>query len=73
MAVSRDPAAEVTRRRREVLTRRHHLLALGLAAGTGPVRRATVLTAAATVLAELATVAALVLGVGLAIRAFGGA
>jgi len=73
VAVSRDPAAEVTRRRREVLSRRHHLLALGLAAGTGPVRRATVLTAAATVLAELATVAALVLGVGLAIRAFGGA
>jgi RsiW-degrading membrane proteinase PrsW (M82 family) len=72
VAVSRDPAAVVTRRRREVLTRRHQLLALGLAAGTGPAKRAAALTFAATVVAELAMIGVIVFGVGLAIRAFGG-
>ena len=71
VAVARDPAAEVTRRRRDVMTRRHELLALSLA-GTGPTRRAALLTGVATVIGELLVVAALVLGVGLAIRAFGG-
>jgi protease PrsW len=72
VAVARDPAGVVTRRRREVLRRRHQLLALGLAGGTGPVKRAATLTAAATMLGEVALIGVLVVGVGLAIRAFGG-
>jgi RsiW-degrading membrane proteinase PrsW (M82 family) len=71
VAVARDPAAEVTRRRRDVMARRHELLALGLT-GTGPTRRAAVLTGVATVIGELLVVGLLVVGVGLAIRAFGG-
>jgi RsiW-degrading membrane proteinase PrsW (M82 family) len=70
VALSRDPGAEVMRRRRDVLSRRHQLLALGLAAG--PVRRAAVLTATATVVLELIALAVIVIGVGLAIRALGG-
>jgi RsiW-degrading membrane proteinase PrsW (M82 family) len=72
VAVARDPAAEVTRRRREVLTRRHHLLALGLAAGTGPRGRAALLTGAATIVGELLLIGLIIVGVGLAIRAFAG-
>lgn len=73
VAVSRDPGPEVARRRREVMSRRHQLLALGLAAGVGPRRRrANVLGATATVVAELLTVVLIVVGIGLAIRAFGG-
>jgi RsiW-degrading membrane proteinase PrsW (M82 family) len=71
VAVARDSAAEVIRRRRDVMIRRHDLLMLSLT-GTGPTRRAAVLTGVATVVAELLVVALLVVGVGLAIRAFGG-
>jgi RsiW-degrading membrane proteinase PrsW (M82 family) len=69
VALSRDPGGEVMRRRRDVLARRHQLLALGLAAGAGPVRRAAVIKATATVILELITIAVIVVGVGLAIRA----
>ncbi len=72
VALSRDPGAEVSRRQREVLVRRHQLLALGIAAAGTPVRRSAALAAAAVVVAETLVVALLVLGIGLAIRALGG-
>ena len=42
VALSRDPAGEVPRRRREVLRRRHQLLALALNGADRPTRRTTV-------------------------------
>jgi RsiW-degrading membrane proteinase PrsW (M82 family) len=71
VAVARQPPAEVTRRRRDVMTRRHDLLALGLT-GTGPTRRAAVLTGVAMIIGELLVVGLLLVGVGLAIRVFVG-
>jgi hypothetical protein len=72
VAVSRDPSAEVLRRRLDVLARRHQLLALSLAAGPLPRRRLTALSTPAMFALQLVLVCLLVVGVGLAIRALGG-
>ena len=66
VALSRDPGAEVLRRRRDVLSRRHQLLALGMNGRGRPPRRPAVLIGATV--AEALVVGALVLGVALAIR-----
>jgi RsiW-degrading membrane proteinase PrsW (M82 family) len=60
-------------RRREVLMRRHELLALSLAARGQPAPRRERLAAAAVLLAELVLVGLVAVGVGIAISALGGA
>jgi RsiW-degrading membrane proteinase PrsW (M82 family) len=72
VAVSRDPGVEVLRRRLDVIARRHQLLALSLAAGQLPRRRATALNAPAVFALQVLVVGLLVVGIGLAIRALGG-
>ena len=72
VAVSRDPGAEVLRRRREVIARRHQLLWLSLAAGHLPRHRATTLSTPALLVLQLLLVGLLVIGIGLAVRALGG-
>jgi protease PrsW len=72
VAVSRDPGAEVLRRRRDVIARRHQLLSLSLAAGHLPRHRATTLSTPAMLMLQLLLVGLLVIGIGLAIRALGG-
>jgi hypothetical protein len=69
VALSRDPGAEVLRRRRDVLSRRHQLLALGMNGRGRPPRRPAVVVGATV--AEALVVGALVLGVALAIRKLG--
>jgi protease PrsW len=66
VALSRDPGAEVRRRRRDVLSRRHQLLALSLH-GQGRPRRGR-LVGAALAAAEALIVALVVLGLAAAIR-----
>jgi protease PrsW len=65
VAISRDPGAEVTRRRREVLTRRHQLAAVGL---RGRERRLSGLVATAVLLGEIAVIVLMVLAVAIGIR-----
>ncbi len=72
VAVSRDPGAEVLRRRREVLARRHQLLALSIAVRGAVIGRTATVAAAAAVVAEVAVIALLIVGIGIAIRALGG-
>jgi hypothetical protein len=70
VAVSRDPGAEVRRRRRDVMARRHQLLALGLTAGARvPPARAP---AGAVVMLRTLLLGLLVVGIGFAIYALGG-
>ncbi len=67
----REPGPEVRHRRRDVLGRRHQLMALSLAGG--PVnRRAAVVSAAAVVVAQTLTIGVLVAGIGFALRLMGG-
>jgi hypothetical protein len=72
VAIARDPGGEVLRRRRDVLRHRHQLLALGLAAGGGKMRRSAALRASAVLVFETVAVGLLVVGIGIAIRALGG-
>jgi protease PrsW len=65
VAISRDPGAEVLRRRRDVLVRRHQLIALGIR-GSG--RRPSTLVASGMLAAEILGLSLVVLGVALAIR-----
>jgi RsiW-degrading membrane proteinase PrsW (M82 family) len=62
---------EVRRWRHAVLVRRHQMLALGLATGGRPPGRLAVLTASAA--AELFVVVLLLVAIGVAVRALGGA
>jgi hypothetical protein len=62
---------EVGRRRRAVLVRRHQMLALGLATAGRPPGRLSVLASSAAV--EVFVAVLVVVGVGVAIRALGGA
>ena len=62
---------EVGRRRRAVLVRRHQMLALGLATGGRPPGRLAVLASSAAV--EVFVAVLVVVGIGVAIRALGGA
>jgi RsiW-degrading membrane proteinase PrsW (M82 family) len=72
VALSRDPGAELVNRRREVLIRRHQLLALSVAASFAPPRPHTILAAPATAAVGALVVAVGVVGLTLAIRALGG-
>lgn len=72
VAVSRDPGAEVLRRRLAVIARRHQLLSLSLAAGHLPRRKAAVFSTPAMFVVQLLAVGLLVIGIGLVIRALGG-
>jgi hypothetical protein len=65
VAISRDPGAEVTRRRRDVLTRRHELAAVGL---RGRDRRGSGLVATAVLLGEIGVIVLMVLAVAVGIR-----
>jgi RsiW-degrading membrane proteinase PrsW (M82 family) len=65
VAISRDPGAEVLRRRRDVLVRRHQLIALGI---RGNVRRSPGLPDSAILAAEILALSLVVLAVALAIR-----
>jgi len=67
VAISRDPGAEVLRRRREVLVRRHQLAALGL---RGNARHPSQLRAGGMLAAEILAMSLLVLGLAVAIRLF---
>ncbi len=73
MAVSRDPDAEILRRRLSVLARRHELTALSLAAGQVRRRQLTTLSTPVVVGLQVLLVCLLLLGIGMLIRAFGGA
>ncbi len=68
VALSRDPGAEVLRRRRDVLSRRHQLLALSMN-GQGRPRRGPLAMAAVTV-GKALLAALIVLGLAVAIRDF---
>jgi RsiW-degrading membrane proteinase PrsW (M82 family) len=72
VAISRDPGAEVVRRRREVLVCRHRLMALSIAASGAPERRYAFAAASAAVVAEAVVVGLILLGLGYAIAALGG-
>jgi RsiW-degrading membrane proteinase PrsW (M82 family) len=72
VAISRDPGAEVLRRRRDVLVRRHQLVALGLAAGSLPRRRTNAVVASTLVVVQTVVVALVVIGIALTIHALGG-
>jgi RsiW-degrading membrane proteinase PrsW (M82 family) len=72
VALSRDPGAEVQRRRREVLSRRNVLVALSLAAGPVRSRRWSIALRTGAVVAEVLVVLILVVGVGVAVTALGG-
>jgi RsiW-degrading membrane proteinase PrsW (M82 family) len=65
VAISRDPGAEVLRRRRDVLVRRHQLIALGI---RGNARRPSGLMASGVLAVEILALSLVVLGVALAIR-----
>ncbi len=67
-ALAHDPGAEVLRRRRDVLSRRHQLLALGMNARGRPARRASALVASAVGIAEALLLGLVLLAVALAIR-----
>jgi RsiW-degrading membrane proteinase PrsW (M82 family) len=71
VAVSRDPDAEVLRRRLDVLARRHELTALSLA-GQVQQRRPTRLSTPVVFGLQLLLVCLLLLGLGIMIRALGG-
>jgi RsiW-degrading membrane proteinase PrsW (M82 family) len=75
VALSRDPSrcpgVEAARRRREVIGRRHQLVALSLA-GSPVNRRIVVLSVVAVVLAEAVAVGILVAAISLGIRALAG-
>ncbi len=73
VAVSRDPDAEILRRRLSVLARRHELTALSLAAGQVRRRQLTTLSTPVVVGLQVLLVCLLLLGIGMLIRAFGGA
>ncbi|MCI0688069.1 MAG: PrsW family intramembrane metalloprotease [Sporichthyaceae bacterium] len=66
VALARDPGAEVSRRRRDVLSRRHQLLALSLH-GQGRTRRGPLLDVAVAVIQAVAA-ALVLLGLAIAIR-----
>ena len=69
---SREPGAEVARRRREVLVRRHELMHLSLvASGTRPPAHPGVAASAVLVVYGL-VIALMVAGIGVAIRVLGG-
>jgi hypothetical protein len=67
-ALARDPGAEVLRRRRDVLGRRHQLLALGMNGRGRPARRPSARVASAVGIAEALLVGLVLLGLALAIR-----
>jgi RsiW-degrading membrane proteinase PrsW (M82 family) len=67
VALSRDPGAEVVHRRRDVLGRRHQLVALSLAGGPAN-RRTAALATSALVIGETLLVGVLAAGVALLIR-----
>jgi hypothetical protein len=69
---SREPGAEVARRRREVLVRRHELMHLSLvASGTRPPAHPAMAASAVLVVYGL-LVTLMVAGIGVAIRVLGG-
>jgi RsiW-degrading membrane proteinase PrsW (M82 family) len=74
-ALARDPAGfpgpETLSRRAEVLTRRHELAALSIS-GTRYSRRTVAVTVGAVMVAQAAAIAALVAGIGVAIRMLSG-
>jgi len=72
VALSRDPGAELVNRRREVLVRRHQLLALGVAASFAPPRAHPTLAVSTAVAVGALVVAVGIAGLTLALRAFGG-
>jgi protease PrsW len=67
-ALARDPGAEVLRRRRDVLSRRHQLLALAMNGRGRPARRPSARVASAVGIAEALLVGLVLLGLALAIR-----
>jgi len=67
VALSRDPGAEVLRRRRDVLSRRHQLLALSMHGRDRP-QWGTAKTRAAVAIGEAVAVGLVALGLALAIR-----
>jgi RsiW-degrading membrane proteinase PrsW (M82 family) len=73
VALSRDPSRhagpEVHRRRREVLNRRHQLVALAIA---GSSARTRMLPAAAVIIAQTLAVGVIVAGIGYAVQVLGG-
>jgi RsiW-degrading membrane proteinase PrsW (M82 family) len=77
VALARDPGADVLspdvlRRRREVLLRRHELLALGVAATRAPARHYLTLDRSAVIIAMAAVIGLVAVGMSIAIRAIGG-
>ena len=68
---SREPGPDVQRRRRDVLSRRHRLMALSLA-GSPVNRRRAMISASAVVLAETLAVGVIAAGIGFAIQLLGG-